>query len=113
MHRWGANPEPWIFYPRDNARELTLWTQKRAQEAAAFKVQGLKVLRELEKTSRGGEFQGTVKLDERTGQPLWSEEKNGKYVAILTLVHKGTDIECGDIPQDRGWDWVMPCSHGL
>lgn len=53
-----------------------------------------------------------VKVDHR-GEPIWDEEINGQYVVILTRLHKGTDIECGDLPQDKGWDYDMPCAHDL
>lgn len=109
--RWGANPEPFIFYPRSK-RELEVWETQRAQAARSFKMNSMKMLRVLVERSKGTEHEGTVRTDAR-GEPLWDEEINGQYCAILTRLHKGTDIECGDLPQRKGWDHDMPCSHQL
>ncbi|KZV87847.1 hypothetical protein EXIGLDRAFT_839635 [Exidia glandulosa HHB12029] len=108
---WGANPEPLIFYPRTK-RELTVWEAQRADEAAKYKVTSMRIKREMARAARGTEHEGSVKTDAR-GQPLWDEEVNGQYVVILSRLHKGTDIECGDLPQTEGWDFDMPCSHTL
>lgn len=85
-HRYSVNLIAYLPPPPTGAEA--------AIRAAAFKKEGMKMLRKLCQTREGRQY---VPVGE-SGEPIWRPEKSGEFVVEVTKIEKRAGLqEVGDI----------------